>query len=215
MTPFNRLQSIAVPLLQINIDTDCIIPSREMKKVSKTGLGEGLFAGWRYLETGTRKINQDFILNDPRYKAARILLSGANFGCGSSREHAVWALMEYGFRAIIAPSFGAIFYNNCLNNGLLPVGLTEDEITMLAQWTGRDPEKHRLVIDLDRQRVIGPDKRAFHFDIARQDKEMLLRGLDMIDLTLERLDDILAFERQDRQQRPWAGLDITKKGLHD
>jgi len=209
MTPFDRLHSSAVPLLQINIDTDCIIPSREMKRVSKKGLGEGLFAGWRYLKPGVREANPDFILNDKRYKNARILLTGNNFGCGSSREHAVWALMEYGFRAIIAPSFGAIFYNNCINNGLLPVVLTEEDIARLAEWTGQDPEKHRLVIDLDRQQVIGPGGRAFYFDIAAQDKDMLLRGFDMIDLTLERLDGIVAFEQRDEQQRPWAGLDIT------
>lgn len=206
MKPFDRLKAVALPLLQINVDTDSIIPSREMKKVSKKGLGAGLFAGWRYLETGGRKINPAFILNDPRYKNTRILLSGMNFGCGSSREHAVWALAEYGFRAIIAPSFGSIFYNNCISNGLLPVTLAEENITVLAEWVTRDPRKHKLVIDLEKQMIHGSDVMAFHFDIALQDREMLLKGFDMIDLTLLRLADIVAFEQRDRQIRPWAGL---------
>ncbi|PCI45099.1 MAG: 3-isopropylmalate dehydratase small subunit [Alphaproteobacteria bacterium] len=204
MEPFKKLAAVSLPLLRINVDTDCIIPSREMKKVSKTGLGEGLFAGWRYTGTSGRRINPEFILNDAKYKDAQILLSGMNFGCGSSREHAVWALAEYGFRAILAPSFGGIFYNNCICNGLLPVVLPEGDIALLAEWIIANPAENQLVIDLEKQIVSGPEVIAFHFDIFPQDKEMLLRGFDMIDMTLKRQDEITAFEERDKKLRAWA-----------
>lgn len=208
MAGFKKLEAVSVPLLRINVDTDCIIPSREMKKVSKTGLGDGLFAGWRYEGPSGRVINPDFILNDGRYDGVQILLSGVNFGCGSSREHAVWALVEYGFRAILAPSFGRIFYNNAVCNGLLPVVLPEGDIALLAEWVTQNPAHNKLSIDLEQQIVSGPEIMAFHFDIPPQDKEMLLMGFDMIDVTLTRQDDITAFEDRDRNHRPWAKLAI-------
>ena len=133
MDKFTRLTAVAAPLLRINVDTDAIIPSREMKRVSKEGLSEGLFAGWRYLSPGSREENPDFILNREPYRSAQILISGANFGCGSSREHAVWALHEWGIRCVIAPSFGAIFHGNCVRNGILPVVLAEDVVERLVR----------------------------------------------------------------------------------
>jgi len=187
VTPFIKHTGIAVPLFRDNIDTDQIIPSREMKSVSKTGLSGGMFAGQRYI-TG-RTPNPDFVLNRPEYQNATILLSGANFGCGSSREHAVWALKEYGFRAIIAQSFGEIFYNNCVRNGILPVQLSADAIDTL----GRE-----VRIDLAAQKVD-----AHPFDIAKGDKYMLLNGLDPIALTLKHEDDIVAYFSGDADRRPW------------
>ena len=187
MTPFTTHTGIAAPFLRDNIDTDQIIPSREMKSVSKTGLSDGMFAGQRYL-TG-RVPNPNFILNQSDYAPATILLSGQNFGCGSSREHAVWALKEYGFRAVIAQSFGEIFYNNCVRNGILPVQLSEDAITSLGQI---------VFIDLAAQTVD-----AHHFDIAPGNKYMLLNGLDPITLTLENEDEISAHFKSDKIKRPW------------
>jgi len=187
MTPFVKHSGLAAPLLRDNIDTDQIIPSREMKSVSKTGLVGGMFAGQRYI-TG-RTPNPDFVLNRPNYQDATILLSGTNFGCGSSREHAVWALKEYGFRAIIAQSFGEIFYNNCIRNGILPVQLSGNIIASLG---------HELIIDLDAQTVD-----AHHFDIAKGDKYMLINGLDPIALTLENESDITAYFAKDSTLRPW------------
>ncbi|MBL4801309.1 MAG: 3-isopropylmalate dehydratase small subunit [Emcibacter sp.] len=206
MRPFKILKGISLPLMRINVDTDCIIPSREMKRVSKTGLGEGLFAGWRYKEPISRTPDPEFILNNVKYAGAQILLSGMNFGCGSSREHAVWAMIEYGFRVIIAPSFGGIFYNNCVRNGLLPVTLPENDIGLLVEWIIQNPRQNQLTIDLEKQIVSGPEVMAFHFNISPQDKDMLLQGLDMIDVTLLCQDDIMAFEKKDGQDRPWAKL---------
>lgn len=206
MKPFKKIEAVSMPLLRINVDTDCIIPSREMKRVSKVGLASGLFAGWRYKAVSGREINPDFILNDNEYKDAQILLSGVNFGCGSSREHAVWALVEYGFKAILAPSFGGIFYNNCIRNGLLPIILKEADVTHMAEWITKDPRKNRLVIDLVTQTVRGPDQAAYHFDILAQDKEMLLEGFDMIDMTLRLEAEISDFEKKYHQENPWANL---------
>ncbi|MCF8473967.1 MAG: 3-isopropylmalate dehydratase small subunit [Emcibacter sp.] len=206
MEPFSTIKAVAIPLMQINVDTDCIIPSREMGKVSKTGLGEGLFAGWRYKGTSGREINSEFILNDAKYKQAQILLSGSNFGCGSSREHAVWAMVEYGFKVIIAPSFGSIFYNNCIGNGLLPIILAEKDVISLADWIVEDPQKNRLTINLEKQTVSGPEVMAYYFELAEQHKNMLQKGYDVIDLTLLRQDEIAAFENQDMKNRLWAKL---------
>ncbi len=153
MEKFNRHEGVAAPLLRSNVDTDAIIPSREMKRVSKEGLGEGLFAGWRYLDVAAREHNPEFILNQPGYEGASILLSGPNFGCGSSREHAVWALREFGFRAVIAPGFGAIFASNCLRNGILPLVLGEAQIAAIADWVARCPQQNRVLIDLPAQQV--------------------------------------------------------------
>jgi 3-isopropylmalate/(R)-2-methylmalate dehydratase small subunit len=185
--PFTRHTGIAAPLFRDNIDTDQIIPSREMKSVSKTGLKDGMFAGQRYTEGRTP--NPDFILNNPAYVDATILLPGKNFGCGSSREHAVWALKEYGFRAVIAESFGEIFYNNCVRNGILPIILDVNEIRALPA---------QVTIELSSQTVNG-----ISFDIPQGDKNMLLSGLDAIALTLEHRADISAFLKSDKAARPW------------
>ena len=187
LKPFTTHTGIAAPILRDNIDTDQIIPSREMKSVSKTGLTDGLFATQRYLEG--RTLNPDFILNRHEFSGATILLSGKNFGCGSSREHAVWALKEFGFRAIIAESFGEIFYNNCVRNGILPVVLSGYVIGSLAR---------EITIDLPRQKVGGVG-----FQIAKGDKAMLIDGLDPIALTLTNQLEISAFLKKDRERRPW------------
>jgi 3-isopropylmalate/(R)-2-methylmalate dehydratase small subunit len=202
MDPFIRHRGVAAPMLRPNIDTDAIIPSREMKRVSKLGLGQGLFADERYVGGSGREPNPDFVLNRPQYAGASILIAGANFGCGSSREHAVWALKEYGVRAIIAPGFGAIFANNCVRNGLLPVVLDEAEVRSLADWVAADPQAHQPLIDLEAQRVEGgPVACAFALDEGA--RRMLLEGLDAIALTLTRGDAIRAFHERRREQRPW------------
>lgn len=205
MRPFVRHRGIAAPLLRINVDTDAIIPSREMKSVSKSGLSPGLFAGWRYTTPGGREPNPDFVLNQPAYAGASILLAGPNFGCGSSREHAVWALAEFGIRCIIAPSFGAIFHTNCIRNGLLPIVLDSDTLHELAAIVANDPQRNPIEVDLEQctLTVPGRDKRL-SFEIQRQDRTMLLEGLDAIGLTLKSLDLINAHVAQDRLKRPWA-----------
>jgi 3-isopropylmalate/(R)-2-methylmalate dehydratase small subunit len=206
MDKFTQLEAIAAPLLRINVDTDAIIPSREMKRVSKEGLGEGLFAGWRYAEPGGREENRDFILNREPYRQAGILLSGANFGCGSSREHAVWALGEWGIRCVIAPSFGAIFYGNCVRNGILPVVLDNNVVENLAQEVEADPEQNRITVDLTNCVVISPKGASHIFEIAPADRKMLMEGLDAIAMTMKRDDEILAFQARDRLKRPWIYL---------
>jgi len=205
--PFTRLIAVAAPLIRANVDTDAIIPSREMKSVSKSGLAEGLFAGWRYTEIGGREPSPDFVLNQPVYAGTRILLGGENFGCGSSREHAVWALAEYGIRAILAPSFSPIFYNNCVRNGLLPVRLPAGTIAALAQDVATDPAARPITIDLQAQVVLAPGGAEHRFEIEAESREMLLEGLDAIDLTLKRRAAIEAFQRRDRQERPWIYLE--------
>jgi len=181
--PFTRLTAIAAPLLRDNIDTDAIIPSREMKTVSKTGLAGGLFAGWRYLEIGERNPDPSFVLNDPRFTNAQVLLGGANFGCGSSREHAVWALAEYGFRTILASSFNPIFRNNCVANGILPIILGAREIASIASAIEATPGDLPVTVDLELQQVQFADH-VLEFSIDSQSKTILLSGLDVIDLTL-------------------------------
>lgn len=199
MTPLVRLTAIAAPLLRENIDTDAIIPSREMTSVSKTGLAAGLFAGWRYTQVGGRDPNPDFVLNQQRYREARILLGGPNFGCGSSREHAVWALAEYGFRAIIAPSFNPIFQGNCIRNGVAPVVLPAEAI---AQIAALDTE---VTVDLATLTVSAGDA-SWSFSLADEPREMLMEGLDAIELTLKRRQEIAAFRTADAARRPWVYL---------
>ena len=206
MQKFQQHRGVAAPLMHNNIDTDAIIPSREMKRVSRSGLGEGLFAGWRYTLPGGREPDPDFILNQPAYQGASILLSGSNFGCGSSREHAVWALAEYGIRAIIAASFGSIFYSNCIRNGILPIVLQEDDVASLAEHVQCDPQGRPLLIDLPAEQIGTRDGQRFSFSMQPAHKHMLLEGLDGIALTLQRTGDIDAFERRDREQRPWIYL---------
>lgn len=202
MEPFTTLTSVAVPLLRDNIDTDTIIPSREMRTVSKKGLASGLFAGWRYTEIGGRKPNQDFILNDPAYAEARILLAGANFGCGSSREHAAWALAEYGFRAIIAPSFNPIFRNNCVSNGIVPAILEPRAFAQLIADLG-DAPRASLTVDLEGRTVASPSA-TYPFEIDDESRRVLIAGTDPIESTLALAAAIDAFIEADRRRRPWA-----------
>lgn len=204
MQPFTTHTGVAAPLLQRNIDTDAIIPSREMKRVSKLGLGEGLFAGWRYTMPGSRDLNPEFVLNRAEYAGASILLCGENFGCGSSREHAVWALVEFGIRAIIAESFGAIFYTNCIRNGVLPMRLQESRIRRLAEAVTSDPQRQRLTIDLGAKQVTSAAGEYFDFDIDDGACEMLLLGLDPIARTLQQRELIDRFERTRAVAHPWA-----------
>ncbi len=204
--PLTRLTAVAAPLIRPNVDTDAIIPSREIKAVSKLGLADGLFAGWRYTELGGRDPDPGFVLNDPAYAGARILLGGENFGCGSSREHAVWALVEYGFRVVVAPSFNPIFQNNCVRNGIAPTPAPLRWIEDLAAAIAADPQRRRLTLDLAAQTLTGPSGEPMRFKIGAEAKEMLLHGLDAIDLTLRRRSEIEAFRTADRQRRPWAYL---------
>ena len=207
MQRFERLTAVAAPLIRANVDTDAIIPSREMRSVAKIGLADGLFAGWRYLQIGGREPNPEFVLNQPAYAGTQILLSGENFGCGSSREHAVWALLEYGIRAVIAPTFSPIFLANCVRNGILPVRLPASVIAAVAADVSVNPATRRVTVDLATQRVVSPDGSIYEFKIEPEAREMLLEGLDAIDLTLQSRDDIAAFESRDRTLRPWIYLD--------
>ena len=209
MKKFLQHTGVAAPLIRNNIDTDAIIPSVEMKRVSRHGLSEGMFAGWRYQDRVRREPNPDFVLNRPEYTGASILLAGINFGCGSSREHAVWALAEFGIRAIIAVSFGSIFRNNCVANGLLPICLPTATIEQLANHVQQDPQNNLLCIDLEQCTVSAQDLTTgltFKFEIADSDADMLRRGLDPIALTLQLQEQIDAFQHDDRKSRPWAYL---------
>lgn len=199
MEPFNVHRGIAVPLLRLNIDTDAIIPSREMKHVSKQGLAEGLFAGWRYLAGAGRSPDPAFVLNRLAYAGASILLAGGNFGCGSSREHAVWALKEYGIRAIVAPSFGAIFHNNCVRNGLLPM----EAVQALADDSAPAPAVRQVTVDLDQLEVVSPSGERYGLALGSEQRQMLREGLDPIALTLKLSARIDAFQAADRVRRPW------------
>ncbi len=195
MIAFNTLTSIAVPLIRDNVDTDTIIPSREITSTGRTGLSAGLFAPWRYREG--RMPDPAFMLNDAKYTGAQILLSGANFGCGSSREHAVWALTDYGIRCIVAESFAPIFRGNCVRNGVLPIACGRPVDPMFFGQV--------VTIDLHRQTMSIPG-RFLPFDIDEESRTMLLGGLDAIDLTLMQADAIAAFRARDRVARPWAYL---------
>ncbi len=192
MQPFTRLTSPVVPLRRDDVNTDDIIPAQYLKTTAKEGLGQGLFARWRYRPDGSP--NPDFPLNDPRYGAAQILLTGANFGSGSSREHAVWALMQYGFRAVLAPSFADIFYNNAVQNGLLPARLAPEAIAELFTWVEAHPGT-AVTVDLEAQEVRLPDGRRFPFDIEPFARTRLLRGMDELDYLLAHLPHIEAYER--------------------
>ena len=202
MDRFEQHLGVAVPILRVNVDTDAIIPSREMKRVSKLGLGEGLFADSRYIEMIGRVPDPDFVLNRKAYGGASILLSGPNFGCGSSREHAVWALKEYGFRAVIAPSFGAIFANNCVRNGLLPLVLAESAIAQIAHWVEPAPADNKVKIDLPAQ-TVQAGREAYSFEIPAGAKQMLVEGLYAIALTQTRWSAIERFHELRKKQRPW------------
>ncbi len=203
-------RGIAAPLLRPNIDTDAIIPSREIARVSKEGLGEAMFAGWRYLSAQDsargREPDPEFILNREAYQGTSILLAGDNFGCGSSREHAVWALKDFGIRAILAPSFGGIFFNNCALNGIVAIELEEAMIQRLAEWVQLDPRANLLEIDLAAQQIRWRKGEKTGFAIEPARRGLLLEGLDSIAATLRQEDAIAAFEAADRQRRPWVWM---------
>ena len=207
MTPFTQHRGVALPLLRDDIDTDAIIPSREMRTVSRSGLAAGLFAPWRYLDPDARTANPDFALNQSEYSGASILLAGDNFGCGSSRGHAVWALMESGFRAVIAPSFATIFRNNALRNGLLTVALARRDLDELVAWVSGDPAANTIQLDLEACTIESdPEKEKKVFSVDATARDMLLKGLDEIGLTEQSMDLVTRFEEQDQAQRPWVYL---------
>lgn len=209
MQKFSLLKGLVAPMDRENVDTDAIIPKQFLKSIRKTGFGQNLFDEWRYLDPGhpgqdpgTRKINPDFVLNLPRYEGASILLARKNFGCGSSREHAPWALDQYGFRAIIAPSYADIFFNNSFKNGLLPIVLSESQVARLFDETLAFPG-YQLTIDLERQVVVKPDGEELPFEVQAFRKYCLLNGFDDISLTLRHADKIKAFEAERLVNKPW------------
>ena len=209
MKAFTRLTGLVCPLDRANVDTDAISPKQFLKSIQRSGFGPNLFDEWRYLDHGEpgmdnsiRPQNPDFVLNFPRYQGAQILLARENFGCGSSREHAPWALDDYGFRVVIAPSFADIFFNNCYKNGLLPIVLPAEVMDRL--FAGCEAaEGYRLTVDLAAQTVTTPQGDSFGFDITEHRKHCLLNGLDEIGLTLRHADEIRAFEDNRRQTQPW------------
>ncbi len=209
MQAFQIHQGLVAPMDRENVDTDAIIPKQFLKSIKKTGFGPNLFDEWRYLDAGepgqdpaSRRSNPDFVLNQSRYHGASVLLARKNFGCGSSREHAPWAIDQYGFRALIAPSFADIFFNNCFKNGLLPIVLPEHQVAQLfdevAAFVG-----YRLTIDLPRQYVVKPDGTELPFDVQPFRKHCLLNGLDDIGLTLQHADKIRTFEAERLLKQPW------------
>ncbi|SDJ61198.1 3-isopropylmalate dehydratase small subunit [Microbulbifer yueqingensis] len=209
MKAFTQHQGLVAPMDRANVDTDLIIPKQFLKSIKRTGFGPNLFDELRYLDEGApgqdcsqRPLNPDFPLNQERYRGASVLLARKNFGCGSSREHAPWALDDYGFRAIIAPSFADIFFNNCFKNGLLPIVLDEDTVAQLFEEMYAQ-EGYALTIDLEQQQVVKPDGTTIPFEVDSFRKHCLLNGLDDIGLTLEDADAISAYEAKRREQAPW------------
>lgn len=209
MEKFDTLNGLVAPMDRANVDTDAIIPKQFLKSIKRSGFGQNLFDEWRYLDHGEpgmdsekRQLNPDFILNQPRYRGAQILLARANFGCGSSREHAPWALQDYGFRVIIAPSFADIFFNNCFKIGLLPIILDPSQLDRLFEAV-KLTEGYRLSVDLQQQTVVTPSNEIFRFDIDSFRKHCLVHGLDEIGLTLQHADKIKQFEIKRRNEQPW------------
>ena len=209
MKPFVVHTGLVAPLDRANVDTDAIIPKQFLKSIKRSGFGPNLFDAWRYTDKGEpgmdnthRPLNRDFVLNEDRYQGASVLVARKNFGCGSSREHAPWALEDYGFRSIIAPSFADIFYNNCFKNGLLPLVLTEAQVDRIISEVSAFPG-YRLTIDLPRQRVIKPDGDELPFEVDGFRKDCLINGWDDIGLTLRHADTIRTFEAQRRFEQPW------------
>jgi 3-isopropylmalate/(R)-2-methylmalate dehydratase small subunit len=210
MEPFHVVTGLVAPLDRANVDTDAIIPKQFLKSIKRSGFGPNLFDAWRYLDRGEpgmdntkRPKNPDFVLNDPRYRGACILVARRNFGCGSSREHAPWALADYGFRALIAPSYADIFFNNCYKNGLLPIVLPESQVDRLLDAVKVFPG-FKLTVDLPRQTVATPDgSMAFDFEVEPFRKHCLVNGLDDIGLTLQHADAIRAFEARRLAEQPW------------
>jgi len=209
MDAFTTFKAIVAPLDRANVDTDAIIPKQYLKSIKRTGFGPNLFDDWRYLDRGepgmdnsARQINPDFVLNQPRYKGAGVMLARVNFGCGSSREHAPWALLDYGFRVVIAPSFADIFYNNCFKNGILPIVLDSAIMDRLFKAVEQQVG-YELAVDLEQQQITTPDGETIAFEIDSARKYRLLHGLDDIGLTLEHADDIRAYEARRQQETPW------------
>lgn len=209
MQPFTTLTGLVAPLDRVNVDTDQIIPKQFLKTIKRTGLREGLFLDWRIRRDGTP--DPDFFMNQPRYRAAVILLTRDNFGCGSSREHAPWALLDQGFRCVIAPSFADIFYNNCFQNGILPVVLKADEVQALFQDVATT-SAYRLTVDLSSQTVKTPQGASYRFDVDPFKKDCLLNGLDAIGLSLRHESTITAYEQTRRAEAPWLFMDRTARG---
>jgi 3-isopropylmalate/(R)-2-methylmalate dehydratase small subunit len=201
MDKFTTLTGVAAPLDIMNVDTDMIIPKQYLKTIKRTGLGKGLFAEMRFKDDGTE--NPDFVLNKPAYRNAQILVAGDNFGCGSSREHAPWALLDFGIRAVISTSFADIFYNNCFNNGILPIVVSPEDLEKLMDDARRGANA-TLTIDLEEQTIRGPDGGVVTFSIDPARKEKLLKGLDDIGVTMERTTAIASFEERARAERPWV-----------
>ncbi|AXS42259.1 3-isopropylmalate dehydratase small subunit [Breoghania sp. L-A4] len=201
MEKFTTLTGVAAPLPIINVDTDMIIPKQFLKTIKRTGLGTALFAEMRYNEDGSE--NADFILNKPAYRDAKILVAGDNFGCGSSREHAPWALLDFGIRCVISTSFADIFYNNCFKNGILPVQVTQEQLDALMDDASRGSNS-TVTVDLETQQIKGPDGGTISFEIDPFRKHCLLNGLDDIGLTMEKADSIAAFEAKNLETHPWA-----------
>jgi 3-isopropylmalate/(R)-2-methylmalate dehydratase small subunit len=201
MDKFTTLTSAAAPLPMINVDTDMIIPKQFLKTIKRTGLGKSLFSEMRYNEKGEE--NPDFVLNKPAYRKAKILVAGENFGCGSSREHAPWALLDFGIRCVISTSFADIFYNNCFKNGILPVAVSPEDLEKLMDDAGRGANA-TLTVDLETQEIRGPDGGVVRFDIDPFRKKCLMEGLDDIGLTMQKSDKIEGFEEQASLSRPWA-----------
>src|SRR2546430_1393377 len=200
MERFTVLDGLVAPLDRANVDTDQIIPKEHLKSIKRTGFASALFAAWRH--------DPEFVLNRPRYEGATILLARDNFGCGSSREHAPWALLDYGFHCIIAPSFADIFFNNCFKNGMLPAVLKSEEVSQLFKEVEAQPG-YRLAVDLAAQTVTTPSGTSFHFAIDPFRKECLLKGLDEIGLTLQHEAEITAYEQRRRQEAPWLFPDVA------
>ncbi len=209
MEKFTGLQGLVAPLDRANVDTDAIIPKQFLKSIKRTGFGPNLFDAWRYLDRGepgrdnsSRPLNPDFVLNQPRYQGAEILVTRENFGCGSSREHAPWALIDFGFRVVIASSFADIFFNNCFKNGLLPIVLGASEVDRLFGEAALSAG-YRLTVDLEAQTVVTPSGTAYRFEIDAFRKYCLLNGLDEISLTLKNADKIRAYEELRKVREPW------------
>lgn len=209
MQPFVKLEGLVAPLDRANVDTDAIIPKQFLKSIKRSGFGPNAFDEWRYLDQGEpgkdntgRPLNPDFVLNQSRYQGASILLTRENFGCGSSREHAPWALLDYGFRCIIAPSYADIFYNNCFKNGILPIVLEAEEVDVLFSEVEASVG-YQLLIDLEQQVVVSPTGHSFPFEVDSFRKHCLLNGLDDIGLTLQKVDLIKAFEVKHKTTQPW------------
>jgi 3-isopropylmalate/(R)-2-methylmalate dehydratase small subunit len=209
MQKFTLLKGLVAPMDRANVDTDAIIPKQFLKSIRKTGFGPNLFDAWRYLDPGepgqdpnSRKPNPDFVLNQPRYQGASVLLARKNFGCGSSREHAPWAIDQYGFRCVIAPSFADIFFNNCFKNGLLPIVLPETAVAQLFDEVAAFPG-YELTVDLERQVVVRPQGEEIPFEVQAFRKYCLLNGLDDIGLTLRHADKIKAYEAERLATKPW------------